>query len=172
MRVVTVAAAAWAYVSVIALRETLTALLPARVLSFVSPLVQGALIVVLGSALLLIPPTSTRVAQRGFTEWRAASPPMWFLGVYEVMAGDILLEAPRTRLSPRQARGDAAARQRLQPAPARVRRTGATGGDSPRAWRCCSRPSPTCGMPGGSLRRHQRRGAAGDGAPADCGLAG
>lgn len=107
--VVTVAAAAWAYMSVIALRETLMALLPARVLSFVSPLVQGALIVALGSALLLIPPASTRVAQRGFTEWRAASPPMWFLGVYEVMAGDVLLEAPRTRLSPRQVRGDAAA---------------------------------------------------------------
>lgn len=107
--IVTVAAAVWAYVSVMALRETVTALLPARVLSFVSPLVQGALIVGLGSALLLIPPTSTRVAQRGFTEWRAASPPMWFLGLYEVMAGDILLEAPRTRLSPRQVRGDAAA---------------------------------------------------------------
>lgn len=107
--IVTVAAAAWAYMSVIALRETLMALLPARVLSFVSPLVQGALIVALGSALLLIPPASTRVAQRGFTEWRAASPPMWFLGVYEVMAGDVLLEAPRTRLSPRQVRGDAAA---------------------------------------------------------------
>jgi len=107
--VVTVAAAVWAYMSVIALRETLMALLPARVLSFVSPLVQGALIVALGSALLLIPPASTRVAQRGFTEWRAASPPMWFLGVYEVMAGDVLLEAPRTRLSPRQVRADAAA---------------------------------------------------------------
>jgi hypothetical protein len=107
--VVTVAAAVWAYVSVIALREALTALFPPRALSFVSPLVQGALIVGLGSALLLIPPTSTRVSQRGFTEWRAASPPMWFLGVYEVMAGDVLLEAPRTRLSPRQVRGDAAA---------------------------------------------------------------
>ena len=107
--VVTVAAAVWSYVSVIALREMLTALCPARLLSFLSPLVQGALIVGLGSALLLIPPASTRVAQRGFTEWRAASPPMWFLGVYEVMAGDVLLDAPRTRLSPRQVRGDAAA---------------------------------------------------------------
>ena len=107
--VVTIAAAVWAYVSVIALRETLTAVLPARLLSFASPLVQGALIVGLGSALLLIPPASTRVAQRGFTEWRAVSPPMWFLGVYERMAGDILLEAPRRRLTPRQVRGDAAA---------------------------------------------------------------
>jgi hypothetical protein len=107
--VVTIAAAVWAYVSVIALREMLTALVPTRLLSFVSPLVQGALIVGLGSALLLIPPASTRVAQRGFTEWRAASPPMWFLGVYEVMAGDILLEAPRQRLTPRQTRADAAA---------------------------------------------------------------
>ena len=107
--IVTIAAAVWAYVSVIALREILTGLIPSRWLAFVSPLVQGSLIVVLGSALLLIPPSSTRVAQRGFTDWRSASPPMWFLGVYEVMAGDVLLDAPRGRLSPRQTRADAAA---------------------------------------------------------------
>jgi hypothetical protein len=34
---------------------------------------------------------------------------MWFLGVYEVMAGDILREAPRSRLTPRRTRADNAA---------------------------------------------------------------
>ena len=106
---VTVAAAAWAYLSVIALRETLTALATPRWLAFLSPLLQGALIVALGSALLLIPPSSDRIDKRLSNEWRALSPPMWFLGVYETMAGDILRHAPRVGLSPRKARADLAA---------------------------------------------------------------
>ena len=106
---VTVAAAAWAYLSVIALRETLAALATPRWLAFLSPLVQGALIVALGSALLLIPPSSTRIDERLSNEWRALSPPMWFLGVYEMMAGDIVRHAPRVGLSPRKARADVAA---------------------------------------------------------------
>jgi hypothetical protein len=107
--VVTVAAAAWAYLSIIALRETLAALVPTRWLAVISPLVQGALIVVLGSALLLIPPSSDQITKRLSSEWRALSPPMWFLGVYEVMAGDVLRHAPRTRLTPRKVRADIAA---------------------------------------------------------------
>ena len=107
--VVTVAAAAWAYLSIIALRETLTALATTRWLAFLSPLVQGALIVGLGSALLLIPPSSDRIDKRLSNEWRALSPPMWFLGVYEMMAGDVLRHAPRAGLTPRKARADVAA---------------------------------------------------------------
>ncbi len=102
---ISVAAAAWAYVAVIALREVLAALLTPRVLSLVSPVVQGCLIVVLGSALLLIPPSSDNIAKRDFAGWHAVSPPMWFLGVYETAAGDIIRHAPpRGRLTPRQQR--------------------------------------------------------------------
>ncbi len=108
--IVTVAAAAWAYLAVIAVREALAALLTPRVLTVISPVVQGGLIVALGSALLLIPPASDGIATRDFNGWRALSPPMWFLGVYEVTAGDVLREAPpRGRLTPRKARADAAA---------------------------------------------------------------
>ena len=107
--VVTVAAAAWAYLSIIALRETLAALATPRWLAFLSPLVQGALIVALGSALLLIPPSSDQIDKRLSSEWRALSPPMWFLGVYEMMAGDVLRNAPRSGLTPRKARADLAA---------------------------------------------------------------
>ena len=107
--VVTVAAAVWAYLSIIALRETLAALVTPRWLARLAPVVQGGLIVVLGSALLLIPPSSDRIDKRLLSEWRALSPPMWFLGVYEVMAGDVLREAPRLRLTPRRARADHAA---------------------------------------------------------------
>jgi hypothetical protein len=107
---ITVGAAAWAYLAVIALREVLAALLPPRVLSVVSPVVQGSLIVVLGSALLLIPPASHRIANRSFTGWSAMSPPMWFLGVYEVAAGDILRGAPsRDRVTLRQQQAERAA---------------------------------------------------------------
>jgi hypothetical protein len=107
--VVTVAAAAWAYLSIIAQRETLAAVVTPRWLAVFSPLVQGALIVALGSALLLIPPSSDRIDKRLSSEWRALSPPMWFLGVYEVMVGDILRDAPRTRLTPRRMKADIAA---------------------------------------------------------------
>ena len=64
---VTCAAAGFAYAAIVALRETLAALFPARWLLVLSPTVQGTLIVVLGSALLLTPAASTRIAQRGFS---------------------------------------------------------------------------------------------------------
>ena len=104
--VVAGAAAAFAYVAVIALRETLAALFTPRWLSVFSAAVQGGLIVVLGSCLLLIPPASTRIEQRGFSGSRALLPPTWFLGLHETLAGDILRDAPRPRLSARRARAD------------------------------------------------------------------
>ena len=108
--VVTIAAAVWAYAAVIALRETVAAVFTPRWLAFLSPVLQGAMIVALGSALLLIPPSSDQIAKHGFAGWRALSPPLWFLGVHEVMAGNVLRQAPPSRrLTPRQTRGHAAA---------------------------------------------------------------
>ena len=92
---VTTAAAGFAYIAIVVLREMLAALFPARWLLVLSPLVQGTLIVLLGSALLLTPAASTRIAQRGFSTPHMAMPPMWFLGVYEVGAGAIVRFAPR-----------------------------------------------------------------------------
>ena len=109
---VTGGAGAFAYLSVIALREGLSSVFPRRWFSAISPAVQGALIVLLGSALLLIPPSSSRIERHGFEGWRALSPPMWFLGVYEVAGGDIIREAFRaTRPGPRRATAEAAASQ-------------------------------------------------------------
>ena len=108
--IVTAAAAAFAYAAVIALREMLTAVFTPRWLTVVSPAVQGALIVILGSALLLIPPASERVERRGFSGWQAVSPPIWFLGVHEAMAGNIIRHAPApSRLRPRAVRAEAIA---------------------------------------------------------------
>ena len=92
---VTFAAAGFAYAAIVALRETLAALFPARWLLVLSPTVQGTLIVVLGSALLLTPAASTRIAQRGFSTAHMTLPPMWFLGVYEAAAGGIVRHAPQ-----------------------------------------------------------------------------
>lgn len=107
--VVAVAASVFGYLVVIALREVLAAALGPRWFSRVSPWVQGALIVALGAALLLLPSNAKRTAERGFEGWRALAPPTWFLGAYEVMAGHVIADLPRTAMTPRQATRDQAA---------------------------------------------------------------
>ena len=103
---ITIAAAVFGYLAVIAFRETMVAVLGRRWFTPVSPWAQGALIVMLGSALLLLPAASDRIARRGFDGWRAMSPPMWFLGVYEVSAGWVIADLPRTTMAARQAETD------------------------------------------------------------------
>jgi hypothetical protein len=71
----------------------------------VSPWAQGAAIVALGSALLLMPPSSVRVERR-LAAASLNSPPLWFLGAHEVVAGAILAEAPRGHLTLRQRAAD------------------------------------------------------------------
>ena len=112
--ILTVVAASFGYLAVIAVRETLVAALGQRWFARVSPWMQGALIVVLGGSLLLLPPAANRIAQRGFEGWRAMSPPMWFLGAYEMTAGGIIADLPRTVMTPRQARNDQIASSRYQ----------------------------------------------------------
>ncbi|MDP2321006.1 MAG: hypothetical protein Q8O42_16890 [Acidobacteriota bacterium] len=105
--VVSVAAAAFGYLVVVALRETAAAVAGPRGFSLVSSWLQGALIVVLGSSLLLLPAAADRVAQRGFDGWRSLSPPLWFLGVYETLAGGVIADLPRSAtMTPRQQASD------------------------------------------------------------------
>ena len=124
--VVSVAAAAFGYLVVVALRETMVAVLGRRGFTVASPWVQGALIVLLGSALLLVPAASDRIAQRGFAGWRAMSPPMWFLGVYEMTAGGVIADLPRPEMTDRKAATDrvtsALYRERRAQFPAMARR--------------------------------------------------
>ena len=102
---ITLAAGAFAYLAVIAFRETLAAILGPRWFPWVSPWAQGAVIVALGSTLLLMPPASVRV-ERGLAAASLNSPPLWFLGAHEVIAGGILADAPRGHLTRRQLAGD------------------------------------------------------------------
>ena len=104
---VTMAAAAFAYLSIIAAREALATLLPARAFARISPWVQGTLIVVLGTALLMIPPAASDTGRRGFEGLRVLAPPTWFLGAYEAAVGGLIADSPRGRLTARQARTDA-----------------------------------------------------------------
>ncbi len=99
-------AAAFGYLGVIGIRESMVAVLNRRGFAVASPWIQGVLIVVLGSALLMLPPASRRIAQFGFDDWRASAPPMWFLGVYESVAGGIIADLPRTSMTTRQTNND------------------------------------------------------------------
>jgi len=104
---VTLAAAAFGYLCVIALRETLSALLGGRWFNRVSPWVQGTLVVVLGTALLLLPPASTRVERNRLNDPAIVySPPAWFLGAYEQLSGHVLDNAPRSHLRGRLRQAD------------------------------------------------------------------
>ena len=102
----TVMAGMFGYLLIIALREVMVALLGRRRFAIASPWAQGALIVVLGSALLMLPTAADRIGQHGFDGWRAASPPMWFLGVYEGAIGRIVATLPRGDISARKAGDD------------------------------------------------------------------
>lgn len=104
--ITTISAGVFAYLVVIAIREWATAILGLRLFRRVSPWLQGGLIVTLGTMLLLMPGASHRVAQRGFDGWRAMSPPMWFVGVYEGRVGRVIVDLPRGRMSPRQENND------------------------------------------------------------------
>jgi hypothetical protein len=100
--VVTVAASAFGYLVVIAFRETVALLLGQRAFGKMSPWLQGALIVVLGSMLLLLPAAADGIGERGFADRRRQTPPMWFLGAYETLAGGIIADLPRSVMTPRQ----------------------------------------------------------------------
>lgn len=162
------AAAAFGYLVVITIRETLAAVLGRRGFTAASPWVQGALIVVLGSALLLVPPSADGLARRGFVGWRAAAPSSWFLGVYEVAAGGVIADLPRREMDLRHAAADFVASfrydERRQEFPALARRAGlALGlvflfGAAAYLWNARRLPSLGAAPPP-SFRRHWRLGA-------------
>jgi len=105
--IITLGAAAFGYLCVVALRETLSALLGGRWFARVSPWVQGSLIVVLGTSLLLVPAGSTRVERQRLSDPAIVYlPPAWFLGAYEQMSGHVLIDAPRFHLRGRLQRAD------------------------------------------------------------------
>ena len=106
--VIAVGAATFGFLAVIAIREWASALLGANLFARVSPWIQTIAIVLIGSAILLLPLVSTRVGQRGLTGWRAVLPSTAFMGAYESATGGFLVDLPRRRMTQRQADRDRA----------------------------------------------------------------
>ena len=105
---ITVTAAVFGFLVVIALRESISALLGATLFGRVSPWLQTSVIVLLGIALLMIPIATTRVGQHGFTGWRLMLPSTALVGAYEIATHGFLDDLPRRRMTIPQEKRDLA----------------------------------------------------------------
>jgi hypothetical protein len=90
---VTMAAGAYAFLTVLLLRELLRLVLGPRWFQRISALVQAALIIALGTTLLLLPAIASNVPARWLQsgDTFGAVPPAWFLGLYESGTGSVTL---------------------------------------------------------------------------------
>jgi hypothetical protein len=98
--IVTLAAGVFGFLAVYGLREGLVAVLGQDRFGSISSMLQAILLVVLTSALLLLPGSSIDVAGRWFEGGRPvrkALPQVWFVGLHETMAGRVIDDLPRTR---------------------------------------------------------------------------
>ncbi len=96
--VATFAAGVFGFVAVLAVRETIFAVLGAKRFRSVSAIVQGGLVIVLITDLLLLPwQTSSMVrpwlARGGVPVW--TNPAFWFVGLHEMIGGRIFDDLPR-----------------------------------------------------------------------------
>jgi hypothetical protein len=97
---VTFAAGAFGFLAIFGLREGLTAVLGQDRFRSISSGLQAALLIVLVSALLLLPASSMDVARKWLAGERTAAavlPPLWFVGLNETLAGSVVDDLPRMR---------------------------------------------------------------------------
>lgn len=100
---VTLAAGAFGVASVVLLREMLRALLGARLFARISTAVQGMLVVVGVTTLLVLPGMAREQLRTSLT--RATTdiellPPLWFVGLHEAIAGDVVTSVVSRRFIP------------------------------------------------------------------------
>ena len=113
-------ASAFGFFAVLAIRGVLQALLGRTFFTRIAPAVQAVLLVSVASAFLLLPVVASRVNRTWLEpQSRAAmmAPPLWFVGLQEVMVGDILANMQRPtgrRMPPRIAEADARATRLYQ----------------------------------------------------------
>jgi hypothetical protein len=94
---VTLAAGGFGVACVVAIRELLRACLGARLFDRVSTVVQAALVVLGFTALLVLPGFNSRTVRASLgnptvaVEWL---PPLWFVGLHETIAGDVIARIP------------------------------------------------------------------------------
>src|SRR5712691_6444131 len=90
---VTMAAGAYAFLTIVLLRELLRLVLGPRWFARISAFVQVALVIALGATLLLLPTLASNVPARWLERGSPlrAVPPAWFLGLYESGTGTVTL---------------------------------------------------------------------------------
>jgi hypothetical protein len=96
----TFAAGAFGFLAILGLREGLTAVLGQDRFRSISSALQAALLIVLASAVLLLPVSSMNVARRWLAREKTVAtvlPPLWFVGLHETLAGSVIDDLPRTR---------------------------------------------------------------------------
>jgi hypothetical protein len=99
----TTAAAAFGFVVVLGLRELLHAILRPAWFGRISVVLQGALVVGLVTTLLLVPGFAFRIADQLLTHGSLQTnllPPLWFVGLHDMMSGHIWAQLPRPDLPP------------------------------------------------------------------------
>jgi hypothetical protein len=98
---VSLAAGALGFLCVLTLRELLLAALGTREFERVSSVAQASLVIVLVLAVLLVPGLSPQLVRRGLRAdslVRYGLPPLWFVGLQEVLAGNVVEALPRGEL--------------------------------------------------------------------------
>jgi hypothetical protein len=95
----TCAAGAFGFLAIFGLREGLLAVLGRDRFQSISSGLQAGLLIVLTSALLLLPVSSMDVARKWLAREGTATvlPPLWFVGLHETLAGSVIDDLPRTR---------------------------------------------------------------------------
>jgi hypothetical protein len=94
---VTVAAGAFGFLGVLAIREVLHAVVGTAWFTRVATVVQAALVVLLASSFLLVPGLSSGMARAWLIPGSIPPtwiPPLWFLGLHEVLAGQVIAGLP------------------------------------------------------------------------------
>jgi len=114
----TMAAGAFGFVTVLAIRESLRAVLGAARFERVAPAVQGILIALLATSFLSLPAAASHIDER----WLAAHsgwapPPLWFAGLQERLTGNAIVG-----LAPTEPPADAPAAHEIRAAEARMMR--------------------------------------------------
>jgi hypothetical protein len=97
--VTTCAAGAFGFLAVLGLREIMSAIVGQVRFQRISATLQAALVVTLGTALLLLPGTFKGVARNWLAHGGLTAkvlPPLWFVGLHETLAGSVIDTLPRT----------------------------------------------------------------------------
>ena len=132
---VTLAAGLFAFTAVMMVREMLRAVLGVR-FSRVSPALQALLIVLLITSFLLLPAIVQRARQAGPRE-AGMLPPLWFVGLQESLAGDMVAGLPSPALPDRFRLQEERAMDRYREASSIVR---------PLAWRAVAAVTVTLSL--------------------------